>query len=133
MNATAVSLGLHDTKYSDPSGYAPATVSTAVDQTRLARVASRIPALVDIAGQRSVDLPHAGTLRNYNALLGTDGVVGLKTGTTDQGGGNFVFLARRGHRLLAGAVLAQRIGATTRESLATTFGIARYLIQKTET
>jgi D-alanyl-D-alanine carboxypeptidase (penicillin-binding protein 5/6) len=68
-------------------------------------------------------------MRNCNALLGIDGVTGLKTGTTDQGGGNFVFLARRGRHLLAGAVLAQRIGATTRESLATTFGITRYLIQ----
>lgn len=132
MNETAARLGLHDTRYSDPSGYAPATVSTAVDQTRLARIASRIPALVDIAGQRSVDLPVAGTMRNYNALLGTDGVIGLKTGTTDQGGGNFVFLARSGHRLLTGAVLAQRVGSSTRESLATTFGITRYLIRRAD-
>lgn len=131
MNATAAQLGLRDTRYSDPSGYAPATVSTAIDQTRLAEQASRIPTLVAIAGQRSADLPRAGTVRNYNALLGVDGVFGLKTGTTDQGGGNFVFLARRSHQIIAGAVLAQRIGASTRASLATTFGITRYLIQQT--
>jgi D-alanyl-D-alanine carboxypeptidase (penicillin-binding protein 5/6) len=132
MNAMAAALGLHDTKYSDPSGYAPATVSTAVDQTRLAQDAGRIPALLEIGGLRSVNLPRAGTERNYNALLGHDGVIGLKTGTTDQGGGNFVFLARRGHSMLAGAVLAQRIGASTRDSLATTFGIARYLIEQAD-
>jgi D-alanyl-D-alanine carboxypeptidase (penicillin-binding protein 5/6) len=44
MNATAGRLGLHDTKYSDPSGYAPATVSTAADQTRLAASICHTPA-----------------------------------------------------------------------------------------
>ena len=35
MNATAASLGMTGTRYTDPSGYEPTTVSTAVDQLRL--------------------------------------------------------------------------------------------------
>jgi len=132
MNATARALGLRNTHYVDPSGFEPATVSTAVDQTRLAEHAMRIPALADIVGQRSVRLPRAGTVRNYNALLGTDGVIGLKTGTTDQAGGNLVFAARDGRRLIVGAVLGQKIGASTQDSLAQAFGVARYLIESVQ-
>ena len=36
MNATARSLGMTHTRYTDPSGYDDATVSTAVDQVRIA-------------------------------------------------------------------------------------------------
>ncbi len=130
MNATAAAMGLHDTHYADPSGFDPGTVSTAVDQTKLAEHAIAIPALISIASLRQVNLPRAGTVQNYNALLGIDGVVGLKTGTTDQAGGNVVFIARHGQRMIVGAVLGQAIGSSTRASLAVAFGISDYLIRK---
>ncbi|HVX46922.1 MAG TPA: hypothetical protein VHC49_23725 [Mycobacteriales bacterium] len=129
MNATARGMGLAHTHYADPSGYSPGTVSTALDQTRLAEWAVKIPELAAAASLRSADFPRASNVRNYNALLGTDGVFGLKTGTTDQAGGNVVFAAHRHGRLIVGAVLGQKIGASTRESLSVAFGIAAYLIE----
>lgn len=128
MNRMSRQLGLGHTHYTDPSGYDPGTVSTAVDQTELAERAMRDPTFAAIVDEQEVWLPRAGEVRNYNALLGHDGVVGVKTGSTDQAGGAVVFAARHGGRLIVGAVLGQKIGASTRESLAQAFGVARYLI-----
>jgi D-alanyl-D-alanine carboxypeptidase (penicillin-binding protein 5/6) len=53
----------------------------------------------------------AGLVRNYNALLGTDGIIGLKTGSTSAAGGCLLFAARfeaDGHPVtVVGAVLGQ--------------------------
>jgi D-alanyl-D-alanine carboxypeptidase (penicillin-binding protein 5/6) len=128
MNRVSGHLGLTHTHYADPSGFDPDTVSTAVDQTRLAKRVMRDPTFAEIVDEPDVRLPRAGEVKNYNALLGHDGVIGIKTGTTDQAGGNVVFAARDGDRMIVGAVLGQRIGASTRDSLAQAFGVARYLI-----
>ncbi len=45
MNRTAHALGMSHTTYTDPSGYDDRTVSTALDQLRLARVVARDPTL----------------------------------------------------------------------------------------
>ena len=87
MNATARQLGMADTDYTDPSGLAPSTVSTAADQVRLGRAAMRVPALAAIAAQPAADVPVVGLVRNYNTLLGQDGITGLKTGSTQAAGG----------------------------------------------
>lgn len=129
MNATAREMGLRNTHYVDPSGYEPGTISTAVEQSRLAERAVELPELAAIASLRSADFPRADNVRNYNALLGTDGVFGLKTGTTDQAGGNVVFVAHWKGHLVVGAVLGQKIGSSTPESLSVAFGVAAYLIE----
>ena len=95
MNREADKLHMHHTTYTDPSGYDAATVSTASDQLRLAEVAAKIPVLEDIMSMRSTSLPVAGTARNTDTLLGHGGFVGMKTGSTDQAGGCFMFRARR--------------------------------------
>lgn len=95
MNDAARELGMRSTTYTDPSGFDPATVSSADDQVRLAEVALAQPALADVVAMPSVDVPGAGRLRNYNTLLGELGVVGVKTGSTDAAAGNLVFAARR--------------------------------------
>jgi D-alanyl-D-alanine carboxypeptidase (penicillin-binding protein 5/6) len=121
MNAAAASLGLAASHYTDPSGFAPSTVSTAADQTLLAEQALTVPAFADIVALPTATLPVAGTVRNYNSLLGTDGVFGVKTGSTDEAGGNLVFAARLtvADRTLTvvGAVLGQP-GKQTPEQLA---------------
>ncbi|MGC9671337.1 D-alanyl-D-alanine carboxypeptidase family protein [Planosporangium sp. 12N6] len=131
MNATARSLGLADTRYTDPSGLAPSTVSTAADQTLLAERALTIPAFAEIVAQPSATLPVAGTVTNYNSLLGVDGVIGVKTGSTDEAGGNLVFAARltvAGQTLtVVGAVLGQP-GNDTPEQLANTNDVTRRLL-----
>jgi D-alanyl-D-alanine carboxypeptidase (penicillin-binding protein 5/6) len=95
MNATARSLGMTHTHYTDPSGYADTTVSTAADQVRIVDRAMRLPAFASIVATPSATLPVAGTVHNTNRLLGHAGFVGVKTGNTDAAGGCFAFRAIR--------------------------------------
>src|SRR5438093_1081834 len=95
MNAAARSLGMTHTRYTDPSGYDDATVSTAADQVRIVDRAMRLPALASIVATPSATLPVAGTVPNTNRLLGYDGFVGVKTGSTAPPGGGSPFRATR--------------------------------------
>jgi D-alanyl-D-alanine carboxypeptidase (penicillin-binding protein 5/6) len=83
--------------------------------------ALRIPALGNVLAVRQVRLPVAGTVHNLNALLGSHGVIGGKTGTTSQAGGCFVFAARRRvgrvHVTVIGAVLGQLSDPATERTL----------------
>jgi D-alanyl-D-alanine carboxypeptidase (penicillin-binding protein 5/6) len=111
MNATARSLGMTHTRYTDPSGYEDATVSTAADQVRIVDRAMRLPAFASIVATPSATLPVAGTVHNTNTLLGHDGFVGVKTGSDEAAGGCFAFRAIRwidGKRTtITGVVLGQ--------------------------
>jgi D-alanyl-D-alanine carboxypeptidase (penicillin-binding protein 5/6) len=111
MNAAARSLGMADTRYTDPSGYDDATVSTAADQVRIVVRAMREPVFASIVATRSATLPVAGTVHNTNTLLGENGFVGVKTGSDDAAGGCFAFRAiirMRGKRTsITGVVLGQ--------------------------
>jgi len=111
MNATARSLGMNHTRYTDPSGYDDATVSTAADQVLIVDRAMRLPVFAGIVATPSATLPVAGTVHNTNALLGHDGFVGVKTGSDDAAGGCFAFRSIRvihGRRtVITGVVLGQ--------------------------
>src|SRR5512132_3682765 len=111
MNAIARSLGMTHTRYTDPSGYEDATVSTAADQVRIVDRAMRLPVFASIVATPSATLPVAGTVHNTNILLGHNGFVGVKTGSDDAAGGCFAFQAIRwidGKRTtITGVVLGQ--------------------------
>ncbi len=108
MNATARRLGMTGTRYTDPSGFDATTVSTAADQVRLFRAAMRIPAFAEVVNKPTFTPRTGGEARSGgNTLLGTDGVIGGKTGFTTQAGANYVFAARYAGKLLVGAVMAQ--------------------------
>ncbi|HEU5476265.1 MAG TPA: hypothetical protein VFU64_00355 [Gaiellaceae bacterium] len=111
MNATARSLGMTRTRYTDPSGYDDATVSTAADQVRIVARAMRLPVFASIVATPSATLPVAGTVHNTNTLLGHDGFAGVKTGSDHAAGGCFAFRAVRwidGKRTtITGVVLGQ--------------------------
>jgi D-alanyl-D-alanine carboxypeptidase (penicillin-binding protein 5/6) len=111
MNVVARSFGMTDTTYTDPSGYADTTMSTARDQVRLAQEAMLNPSFARVVAMRSYQLPVVGTVRNTDTLLGTDGFVGIKTGSDDAAGGCFMFRSYRtvGSQRLAvtGVVLGQ--------------------------
>ena len=111
MNSTARSLGMTSTRYTDPSGYDDATVSTAADQVRVVDQAMRLPVFASIVATPSATLPVAGTVRNTDSLLGYDGFVGVKTGSDSAAGGCFAFRAIRwidGKRTaITGVVLGQ--------------------------
>jgi D-alanyl-D-alanine carboxypeptidase (penicillin-binding protein 5/6) len=95
MNATARSLGMTRTRYTDPSGYDDRTVSTAADQLRIVDRAMRLPVFANIVATSSATLPVAGTVHNTNTLLGRNGFVGVKTGSDKAAGGCFAFRAIR--------------------------------------
>ena len=111
MNDTARSLGMTHTRYTDPSGYDDATVSTAADQVLIVDRAMRLPVFASIVATPSATLPVAGTVHNTNTLLGHNGFVGVKTGSDDAAGGCFAFQAIRwidGKRTtITGVVLGQ--------------------------
>ena len=93
MNARAASLGMSATHYADVSGFSPATVSVPADLIKLAEAAMGLPVFAQIVAQPQATLPVAGVIHNLNTLLGQNGVIGIKTGHTDQAGGCLVFAA----------------------------------------
>jgi D-alanyl-D-alanine carboxypeptidase (penicillin-binding protein 5/6) len=111
MNRTAHALGMSHTTYTDPSGYDAGTVSTALDQLRLAQLVAKDKTLTAMMATRSYSLPVAGEVTNTNSLLGHDGFVGMKTGSDDAAGGCLMFQSWRrtnsGNVPLIGVVLGQ--------------------------
>jgi D-alanyl-D-alanine carboxypeptidase (penicillin-binding protein 5/6) len=88
--------GLADTTVGvDASGYSPASTSTARDLVKLGALAMQNPALAEISAQKTAVIPGVGTVRNYNSLLGANGIVGIKTGNHDQNKGVFIGAATR--------------------------------------
>jgi D-alanyl-D-alanine carboxypeptidase (penicillin-binding protein 5/6) len=86
--------GLKDTVIGkDASGLDPSTLSTATDLAIIAQKALGQPVIASIAEQETATIPVAGEIYNTNSLLGSEGVVGLKTGESIEAGGNFVLAA----------------------------------------
>ena len=114
MQAMAATLGMHATTYTDPSGLAPATVSTASDQLALAARAMAEPVFAQIVAMTSATLPVAGRIANFNTAVGSSGYVGVKTGSDATAGGCLVFANRQkvgGHTVtILGVVLGQSPG-----------------------
>lgn len=81
----------HTTVGSDASGLAATTTSSAEDLVRIGKLTMQNPALAQIVGLQTVnDFPVVGTIKNVNYLLGNNGIVGIKTGNSDEAGGAFV-------------------------------------------
>ncbi len=114
MNKAAEDLGMSDTTYTDPSGLNDTTVSTAVDQVKLARAAMEQPVFREVAAMMEYVDYKGEKHGNWNRLVGRDDVVGIKTGTTTSALGNLSFAAKKDvdgevHRIV-GAVLRQPEG-----------------------
>ncbi|MFJ5995899.1 D-alanyl-D-alanine carboxypeptidase [Streptomyces sp. NPDC092370] len=114
MNDAAEDLGMKNTTYTDPSGLNNTTVSTAVDQVKLARAAMQQPVFREVATMMSYVDYKGKKHDNWNRLVGYNDVTGIKTGTTTSALGNLVFAARKDvngetHRII-GAVVRQPAG-----------------------
>ena len=109
MNAEAHALHMTNTSYTDPSGFDNRTVSTAQDQLRLVEAFLQQPELARIVALPNALLPVAGTVYNTDTLVGSNGWVGVKTGSTDAAGGCFAFRVLRAQQI-TGVVLGQRGG-----------------------
>jgi serine-type D-Ala-D-Ala carboxypeptidase (penicillin-binding protein 5/6) len=95
MNATAKSLGMNHTTYTDPSGLEDTTVSSARDQLVMAMQAMALPAFASIVAMPEVTFPVGGTVQNYDYDIGHDGVIGIKTGSDSESLGCWAFAATR--------------------------------------
>ncbi|GAA2764727.1 D-alanyl-D-alanine carboxypeptidase [Streptomyces paradoxus] len=114
MNDAAEDLGMKNTTYTDPSGLNNTTVSTAVDQVKLAKAAMLQPAFREVATMMSYVDYKQKKHDNWNRLVGYNNVTGIKTGTTTSALGNLVFAAKKDvngetHRII-GAVVRQPAG-----------------------
>ena len=94
-NAWLAEHGYDGTHQTDPAGLDPGTVST---PTELVSIGERLladPVLADVVATAAVTLPGAGTQKNGNRLLGSEGVTGtvdgIKTGYTPQAGHCLLF------------------------------------------
>jgi len=133
MNSTAKGLGMADTTYTDPSGLTNSTVSTAVDQVKLAKAAMEEPAFREVAAMMSYDDHKGVNHSNWNHLVGHNNVVGIKTGTTTSALGNLVFAAKQEvggeTRTIVGAVVRQPAGGSDNTILSGALDAADKLIR----
>jgi serine-type D-Ala-D-Ala carboxypeptidase (penicillin-binding protein 5/6) len=95
MNSEAQTLGMSSTHYVDTNGLDAGSVSTARDQLVLAETALQLPSFESIVDNSAVTLPYVGTLPNYVTAVGSDGVIGVKSGFTDAAGPCVVLAAMR--------------------------------------
>ncbi|MET4636956.1 D-alanyl-D-alanine carboxypeptidase [Mycetocola sp. 2940] len=96
LSAASDWLAAHDlagTRLADSSGLSSKSTSTAADLVAIGELALAHPVLSEIVREESAELPVIGTVQNTNKLLGSHGVIGLKTGTTDAAGACLLFAA----------------------------------------
>ena len=124
MNAATAQLGATSSHYVDASGYDPASVSTAADCLRIAAAAMAIPTFAQVVGMSSVTLPLVGTIPNIVTEIGSDNVVGIKSGYTSEAKACMVLAADRvieGRSVLVlAAVLTQPVPPPVEPTTTTT-------------
>lgn len=112
------SHGLTGTTITEPTGISPRNTSTPADLLAIAKLAAADPAIARIAATPSVSIPGAGQLVTTNALLGTAGITGLKTGNLGEGTHSLLYTATldvgAGEPL---AITGVVLGGSSRESV----------------
>lgn len=130
MNLKARELSMLNTNFENPVGLdGEKHYSTARDMVRLSEFAMRNPYFAQIVGTKetvvySVDKRFVHRLKNINELLGkVEGVMGVKTGWTENARENLVTYVKRGDKTILLAVLGSqdRFGETE-ELINWTFG-----------
>lgn len=113
MNAKARELGLDETHFVRPDGLdAPGEYSTAADVTKLARDAMQVAVIRDTVAESTATIAGDRVLHTWDDLLGrVPGVIGVKTGHTDEAHWSQVAADRRGRILVYATIL----GSPTRE------------------
>ena len=94
-NKMVKDMGLTNTAVADASGFSPKTLSTANDLALLGLAALDNSTIKEVVAKQSAELPVAGSVSSTNWLLDSDGVIGIKTGNTNEAGGCFLFAAKR--------------------------------------
>ena len=122
MNAGANRLGMTQTHYVDVSGYDPGSVSTPADSVKVAAQGLADPTFAAIVAMPTVTLPVVGQVPNIVSQVGTNGIVGVKSGFTSAAGPCLVLAT---NRTVDGRTV-QAIAAVTNQPATTTntFGAA---------
>jgi D-alanyl-D-alanine carboxypeptidase len=132
MNRRAQQLGLRDTHFVRPDGLdVPGHVSSARDVTELARVAMRKPLVRDLVDEKTATIAGGRRLHTWNDLLYTfPGLVGVKTGHTNEAGWSEVAAARGQGVTVYATLLGGRSRAGRNEDLAEllTWGLGRFRV-----
>ena len=122
MNIKAKELSMNHSNFQNPVGLdGISQVTTAKDMVRVAEVAMRNPEFAKIVSTKQITIKDASgkisyNLRNINELLGRiPGVLGVKTGWTENARENLVtYIERDGHKIMIAVLGSQdRFGETT--------------------
>ena len=81
------------TSLADSTGFSSGNRATSTDLVELGKIALADPVLSAIVDTKSEVVPNIGEIKNTNELLGSTGVRGIKTGTTDDAGACLLFAA----------------------------------------
>ncbi|MEO8094654.1 MAG: D-alanyl-D-alanine carboxypeptidase [Pseudolysinimonas sp.] len=92
-NVWLKSHGFTDTVVHDATGTNPGNVSSVANLIDIGKLAIANPVIAQIVSTTTLDVPGIGVVENRNALVGIDGVDGIKTGTLDEAGSCLLFSA----------------------------------------
>ena len=120
MNSKAKELGAQNTNFDNPAGFdSPTHYSSAYDLLLIGKEAMKNARLGTVFSTKetsvtSVDKSHNHALKNLNKLLNEEGVLGIKTGTTEMAGESLVGLVERDNRTILTVMLnsQDRFGET---------------------
>lgn len=102
----------HTTIGPDASGFNAQTTSTAVDLAIIGEKVLRQPVLAEIVGSNSATVPVVGLIENTNKLLGSNGIVGIKTGYIGDASG---YCLVSGYKEGGDIITIALLGAPTRQ------------------
>lgn len=107
MNQKVAELGLENTHFDNPAGFdSTSHYSSAYDLLQIGKEAMANVRLGKVFSTKetqvtSIDRSQTHVLKNLNKLLGEDGIIGIKTGTTEMAGESLVGLSEKnGHTVL---------------------------------
>jgi serine-type D-Ala-D-Ala carboxypeptidase (penicillin-binding protein 5/6) len=134
MNAKARTLGLEDTHFARPDGLdAPNHFSSARDVTLLARIVMHNRFVQKIVRQRDATISGNRRLHTWNDLLGSfRGLIGVKTGHTDNAGWCEVAAARGSGTTIYATILGSPSRSQRNADLAALlrWGLSRYRVAR---
>jgi D-alanyl-D-alanine carboxypeptidase len=132
MNRRAQQLGLRDTHFVRPDGLdVPGHVSSARDVTELARIAMRKPLVRELVDEKTATIAGGRRLHTWNDLLYSfPGLIGVKTGHTNDAGWSEVAAARGQGVTVYATLLGGRTRAARNADLAEllTWGLGRFRV-----
>ncbi|MER7624365.1 D-alanyl-D-alanine carboxypeptidase [Streptomyces sp. NPDC126503] len=137
MNAAAKDLGMTQSTYTDPSGLSHSTVSTPVDQLKLAKAVMQYEVFREIVNMPNLTVEGIpGRIENNNNILLEPGVSGIKTGSSTPAGGNLLWAANTvvdgQNRRILGIVMGAKDAKLLHDKLQLAIDNSLKLIQKAQ-